>query len=128
MRSRRGSPARCGTIRAARHLRGDGSCAFSRLSWQEVGDPDPLMASGVAAERAQRPTGAEIGPHWIFDRQTFALSALGRVRRQFSQNFSAATVSLGIPSIIVHGAGEGRYGADAAGSASLSEQHGPPLC
>jgi uncharacterized protein with beta-barrel porin domain len=64
--------------------------------------------------------GAEIGRYWIVDQKVFDLSAYGKFVDNFEQNFNSVTVSLGAQSISVQGIGEGRYGADAGASASLS--------
>jgi uncharacterized protein with beta-barrel porin domain len=89
-------------------------------SFQEVGGLNPVMASGAALERSRILLGAEIGRYWIVDQKVFDLSAYGKFVDNFEQNFNSVTVSLGAQSISVQGIGEGRYGADAGASASLS--------
>ena len=89
-------------------------------SLQEFGGLDPVMASGASLERSRALVGAEIGHYWIVDQKILDLSAYGKFVDNFSQNFSAVTVSLGTQSISVQGIGESRYGADAGASASLS--------
>jgi uncharacterized protein with beta-barrel porin domain len=87
---------------------------------QEFGGLDPVMASGATVERSRALIGAEIGRYWIVDQKILDLSAYGKIVDNFSQNFSAVTVSLGTQSISVQGIVESRYGADAGASASLS--------
>jgi uncharacterized protein with beta-barrel porin domain len=89
-------------------------------SLQEFGGLDPVMASGATVERSRALIGAEIGRYWIVDQKILDLSAYGKIVDNFSQNFSAVTVSLGTQSISVQGIVESRYGADAGASASLS--------
>jgi uncharacterized protein with beta-barrel porin domain len=89
-------------------------------SLQEFGGLDPVTATGATVERARILIGAEFGHYWIFDRKIFDLSAYGKFVDNVAQNFSSITVSLGTESIVVQGIGEGRYGADAGASASLS--------
>jgi len=89
-------------------------------SLQEVGGPDPVMASGTTVDRARILIGAEIGHYWIFDRKILDLSGYGKFVDNVVQNFGSTVVSLGAESIIVQGIGESRYGADAGASASLS--------
>jgi uncharacterized protein with beta-barrel porin domain len=89
-------------------------------SLQEIGGLDPVMASGVTAERARVLIGAEIGRYWIIDQKILDLSAYAKFVDNVVQNFGAVTVSLGTQSIVVQGIGESRYGADAGASASLS--------
>ena len=89
-------------------------------SFQEVGGPNPVMATGAALERSRILLGAEIGRYWIVNQRVFDLSAYGKFVDSFEQNFNSVTVSLGPQSISVQGIGESRYGADAGASASLS--------
>jgi uncharacterized protein with beta-barrel porin domain len=89
-------------------------------SLQEFGGLDPVTATGATVERARILIGAEVGHYWILDRKIFDLSAYGKFVDNVAQNFSSITVSLGTQSIVVRGIGEGRYGADAGASASLS--------
>jgi uncharacterized protein with beta-barrel porin domain len=86
---------------------------------QEAGGLDPVAESGATLERSRLLLGAEIGHYWIVEQKILDLSAYGKFVDNFSQNFSAVTVSLGTQSITVQGIGESRYGADAGASASL---------
>jgi uncharacterized protein with beta-barrel porin domain len=89
-------------------------------SFQESGGVDPFTVSSATIERSRILLGAEIGHYWVVDRKIFDLSAYGKFVDNISQDFSSATVSLGLESITVQGIGESRYGADAGASASLS--------
>jgi uncharacterized protein with beta-barrel porin domain len=89
-------------------------------SFREVGGLDPLTVTGATLERSRILLGAEIGHYWIFDGKIFDLSAYGKFVDNVSQNLGSVTASLGPESIVVPGIGEGRYGADAGASASLS--------
>jgi uncharacterized protein with beta-barrel porin domain len=89
-------------------------------AFQEVGSLFPFTVSGATMDRSRILLGAEIGHYWIFDKKIFDLSAYGKFVDNLSQDFSSATVSLGLNSITVQGIGESRYGADAGASASLS--------
>jgi uncharacterized protein with beta-barrel porin domain len=89
-------------------------------AFQESGGLDPVAASDAALERARVLVGAEIGHYWIFDQKIFDLSAYGKFVDNFTQNFSAITVSLGTESISLQGIGESQYGADVGAAASLN--------
>ncbi len=86
---------------------------------QEVGGLNPVTANAAAYERTRGLIGAEVGHYWIFATRILDLSAYGKFVDNFSQDFSAVTVSLGPQSITVQGIGESRTGADAGASASL---------
>src|SRR3954452_9140440 len=64
-------------------------------SFQEIGELNPLTASGASTERARVLLGAEIGRYWIADQRLFDLSAYGKFVGNVSQSFSTVTVSLG---------------------------------